>query len=673
MACVPVQADRPSILFITIDTTRADRLGPYGHEPADTPTWDQLAAQGTTFERAYASCPLTIPSHSTMFTGRFPPSHGVRDNGDFVLGEDQLLISERLQEAGWRTAAFTGAFPTQARWGFDQGFDVYHDPLQRLPTQLDWRDQRTAGEVIDDALATLPDLAEDGEPLYVWVHLFDAHWPYKPPEPFASEHPGRPYDGEIAYADAQAGRLVEWFEEQRPGSIIVLTSDHGEGFGDGGERTHGFLLHDGTMHVPLIVRGQGFGPDTRSDAVVSHVDLAPTLLEMAGLPLHEGLQGHDLREGGSGQVYSEALTGQFNLGLAGLYSYTDEGGRYTEGAWGAWYPYADGAITVHAEIVRNTDLESQQLALIMAQLDEVVAPNATLDEDSFAALMALGYLGGDVFAGPGSIDPREVIDLVPLTWEARQLMGQGQYQRAEEALRKLEAGMPDTYGVELLRAQLTRAQGDLQRAAELFADLYLRSPSSTVALQLATIHAHRAEWLEAEGWYTEALELNPNSPEAMSGLVHAAQARGESERARELASQYLEVYPDHAELMLVMSELYLLDERYEEALFEASAALEKMPYSPWAWSTLARAQWELGEADHAISSLQEALSFNRFSLPIRMRLTECLLEVGRNAEAVRTIRPIAGLLPEAEDVQELHERAETALAKERGELEDLEP
>ncbi len=233
--------------------------------------------------------------------------------------------------------------------------------------------------------------------------------------------------------------------------------------------------------------------------------------------------------------------------------------------------------------------------------------------------------------------------------------------------------MPDTYGVELLRAQLTRAQGDLQRAAELFADLYLRSPSSTVALQLATIHAHRAEWLEAEGWYTEALELNPNSPEAMSGLVHAAQARGESERARELASQYLEVYPDHAELMLVMSELYLLDERYEEALFEASAALEKMPYSPWAWSTLARAQWELGEADHAISSLQEALSFNRFSLPIRMRLTECLLEVGRNAEAVRTIRPIAGLLPEAEDVQELHERAETALAKERGELEDLEP
>jgi len=229
--------------------------------------------------------------------------------------------------------------------------------------------------------------------------------------------------------------------------------------------------------------------------------------------------------------------------------------------------------------------------------------------------------------------------------------------------------------VELLRAQLTRAQGDLQRAAELFADLYLRSPSSTVALQLAIIHATRAEWLEAEGWYAEALELNPSSPEAMSGLVHAAQARGESERARELASQFLEVYPDHAELMLVISELYLLDERYEDALFEASAALEKMPYSPWAWSMVARAQWELGEADDAIASLQEALSFNRFNLPVRIRLTECLLEVGRNAEAVRTIRPVAGLLPDAGDVQELYALAELALAEERGDAvpEDPEP
>jgi tetratricopeptide (TPR) repeat protein len=665
LACAPPKPDRPSILFITIDTTRADRLGPYGHAPADTPTWDRLAEQGVVYDRAYASCPLTIPSHSTMFTGRFPPSHGVRDNGDFILGDDQTTFIERLDEAGWTTAAFTSAFPTQARWGFDQGFDLYLDPLERLPTQLDWSDQRTAGEVVDGALGALPELARDGDPLFVWLHLFDAHWPYDPPEPYASEHVGRPYDGEIAYADAQAGRLVAWFEENRPGAVIAVTSDHGEGFGDGGERTHGFLLHDGTLHVPLIVRGPGFEPGTRSADVVSHVDLAPTLLDIAGLAPHEGLQGHDLRQGGVDQVYSEALTGQFNLGLAGLHSFTDQGGRYTEGSFGAWYPYQDGKVTVHPEIVRDTTPEEQQLALLMAQLDEVVAPNAALDEDSFAALMALGYLGGDVHAESGTIDPREVIDLVPLTWEARQMMGMGRFADAEAALARLEAGMPDTFGVELLRAQLLKAQGNLAEAAERYADLYLRAPSSTVALQLGAIHANRAEWPEAEGWFQEALDLQPNSPEAMAGLVHAAQSQGETERARELASQFLEVYPDHADLMLVMAELYLLDQRYEEALFESELALKTMPYSPWAWSTVAQARWELGEADRAIEALQEALSLNRFNLPIRIRLTECLLEVGRNAEAVRTIRPVAGLLPDAVEVQALNTRAHAALEEER--------
>ena len=664
LACAPAEKAPPSILFVTIDTTRADRLGPYGYDLADTPTYDALAAEGMVYERAYASCPLTIPSHSTMFTGRFPPSHGVRDNGDFVLGEDQITLAERLDEVGYTTAAFTSAFPTQARWGFDQGFDVYHDPLERLPTQLDWRDQRIAGDVVDDALESLEVLAEDGEPMFVWVHLFDAHWPYEPPEPFATQHAGRPYDGEIAYTDRHVGRLVEWFDQNRPDNLVMITSDHGEGFGDGGERTHGFLLHDGTLHVPLIARGAGFDVG-RSPEAVSHVDIVPTLLDIVGLPLHEGLQGHDLRVGGVDKVYSEALTGQFNLGLAGLHSYTDDEGRYTEGAFGAWYPFQNGAVTVHPEIVRDTSPEEQELALLMAQLDEVVAPTAALDEDSFAALMALGYLGGDVHAESGSIDPREVIHLVPLTWEARQLMGMGRFAQAEEALARLEAGMPDTYGVELLRAQLMKAQGQLAEAAELYADLYLRSPSSTVALQLGGLYANRALWPEAESWFAEALELQPNSPEAMAGLVHAAQGQDEPERARELASDFLEVYPDHAELMLVMAELYLLDSRHDEALFEAEAALEQMPYSAWAWSTVADAHWELGDADRSIEALQEALRLSRFNLPIRMRLTDRLLEVGRNAEAVRTIRPVASLLPDAEAVQALSLKAHEALDEER--------
>ena len=284
MACAD---PRPSILLVTLDTTRADRLGPYGYMLAQTPTLDALAAQGVVYTRAYATCPLTIPSHASLFTGRTPPSHGVRDNGDYVLPETAITLAERFAEAGWRTAAFTAAFPTQARWGLNQGFERYHDPLRRLPTQLDWSDQRAADEVITDALATLPGLAKDGEPLFVWVHLFDAHWPYEPPEPALSAHPGRPYDGEITFADAELGRLIAWFDEARPGGVVVITADHGEGLGDGGERTHGFLLHDGTVRVPLIVRAPGLTALGRVDDPVSHLDVAPTLLNLAGLPLHD--------------------------------------------------------------------------------------------------------------------------------------------------------------------------------------------------------------------------------------------------------------------------------------------------------------------------------------------------------------------------------------------------
>ena len=215
----------PSILLITLDTTRADRLSAYGYGRPTTPNLEELVAEGTRFDRAYSSAPLTIPSHSTILTGQYPPTHGVRDNGDFILPPEALLLSERLQEAGWATAAFTSAFPTQARWGFDQGFDVYHDPLERLPTQLDWRDQRRADEVIEDAIQTLEDrgLPAD-QPIFVWIHLFDPHWPYDPPEPWASQHDNRPYDGEIAFADHQVGRFLDWWDLARPRSTVIVTA-----------------------------------------------------------------------------------------------------------------------------------------------------------------------------------------------------------------------------------------------------------------------------------------------------------------------------------------------------------------------------------------------------------------------------------------------------------------
>jgi arylsulfatase A-like enzyme/Flp pilus assembly protein TadD len=654
----------PSVLIITLDTTRADRLGPYGYALATTPAYDAFALTGTTFVRAYSSCPLTIPSHSTIFTGRYPPSHGVRDNGDFVLGPDAVTLAERFSEAGYATAAFTSAFPTQARWGFDQGFDVYHDPLDRLPDQLDWRDQRTADEVIDDALAVYPNL--EG-PVFSWVHLFDAHWPYEPPEPWASRHPDRPYDGEIAFTDSQVDRLLTWWDAHHPDSIIVITADHGEGLGDGGEQTHGFLLHDGTMRVPLMIRYPEGEPGARVNDPVGTVDIAPTVLALAGIELHEGIQGRDLREGGSTEVYSEALTGQFNLGLSPLYAYTDGSGRYMEGSWGGWYPADGDAVDVEPVDLRDNEAEGVRLGTMRAALDEVVAPTAALDDDALEQLMALGYIGGDPTAAAGEIDPRDVIDVIPLTWRVRQMIGSGRLGVASQALARLEERMPNTFGVQLLSAQLLRRQGRNELAIGKLADLYLTAPSSTLALQLAALHVALGAWVDAELWYREALDFQSNSPDAMAGIVRALQAQGYLEAAQEHANEYLLIYPDHAQLVLIRAEMHLVDGRPDLAYGDAWFALGRLPTSPWAHTVTAQALWDLGEADDAIDLLQSALRLDPMNASVRVRLTECMLEVGRNAESVRTVAPLARLYPEDEIVAELHQRAVAALAVERGE------
>jgi len=660
----PTPRARPSVLLITLDTTRADRLGPYGHPLAETPAYDALAAAGTLFARAYSVCPLTIPAHSSLFTGRYPPSHGVRDNGDFVLGPEAVTLAERFRDAGYRTAAFTAAFPTQSRWGFDQGFDTYHDPLERLPTQLDWRDERPADAVVDDALETLAGV--EG-PVFAWVHLFDAHWPYEPPEPFKSRHAGRPYDGEIAFAADQVGRLMAAWDAAYPDSVVLVTADHGEGLGDGGEQTHGFLLHDGTLRIPMLLRGPGVPAGQRIPAPVSQVDVAPTLLELAGLAVHEGVEGQSLvGKLGSRQLYSEALTGQFNLGLAPLHALTGDVGRYTRGGWGGWYGLDGPRVLTAPDLSRDASAEDAALtALLAAAQPPDAVPNA-LDADTLARLQALGYVGGDPLAEAGEVDPRDVIDLVPLTWRVRQALGRGQLDVAEQALVKLETRLAGTFGVDLLRAQQLRALGRRGDAVEALAQLYLRSPGGTLALQLGDLYATAGSWAEARDWYIEALEHNPMSPEAMAGQVRAALALGELIEAEALAERFLAVYPDHAELALVRAELILSAGRTDEALEEAAYALRRMPRSPHALAVHARTLWAAGQADPALARLGEALRLDPTALDHRLLRVEWLLEVGRNAEASRAIAPAARLLPEDAAVRALSRRAEEALAEELG-------
>ena len=271
---------RYSVLLITLDTTRADHIN------ANTPTLLALRKSGIAFVNADSPVPLTLPAHSSILSGVIPPHHGLRNNGGGTFPSDRDTLATNFQHAGYRTGAFVGSFVLDHRFGLDRGFDVYDDEIPRDPadTALSMEAERRGSVVIDRALAWLHQ--PDGRPFFAWVHLYDPHAPYAPPAPYPQT-----YDGELAYTDAQVARLLGAIDRRH--TIVAVVGDHGEGLGEHGELTHGLLLYEPTLHVPMIVGAPGGKPRVVREPV-STIDLAPTLASLAGVPMTGTLDGVDL-------------------------------------------------------------------------------------------------------------------------------------------------------------------------------------------------------------------------------------------------------------------------------------------------------------------------------------------------------------------------------------------
>jgi arylsulfatase A-like enzyme len=275
-----------NVLIITLDTTRADRLGCYGYEGARTPRIDALAAAGVLFEDAYCPTPLTLPSHASLFTGTDPYLHGVHNNGTYVLGPELATLAEILKSAGCETAAFTASFSVDSRFGLDRGFDVYDDTFQEGAPFKAINSERRAGEVFD-AFRDWMEQRESGR-FFAWVHFFDPHLPYDPPSPYREQFADDLYDGEIAYMDVHVGRIVDLLERQGllHSTLLVLAGDHGEAFGEKGESGHGVFIYDGTMKIPLIFHAPENLPRGRTVRTRARlIDVFPTVLDLLGNPL----------------------------------------------------------------------------------------------------------------------------------------------------------------------------------------------------------------------------------------------------------------------------------------------------------------------------------------------------------------------------------------------------
>ena len=275
-AAAAAAAAKPSVLLITLDTTRADRVGCYGYAPARTPAMDALAADGVRFDRALSPAPLTLPAHASILSGRVPRRHGVRDNALFRLDAKVPLVQEAFRARGYATAAFVSAAVLDRALGLARGFAVYDDAMRGASESA----ERTADRTVDAAYAYL-----DGVhgPFFLWVHLYDPHFPYAPPEPFASRFKDRLYDGEIAFMDQEIARLVAKARTKAPALIVAVAGDHGESLGEHGEDGHGIFVYQATQRVPLLVSGPGVPKGRVVSGTVGLVDLAPTLAALCGL------------------------------------------------------------------------------------------------------------------------------------------------------------------------------------------------------------------------------------------------------------------------------------------------------------------------------------------------------------------------------------------------------
>ena len=282
--------------MITIDTLRADHLGCYGYKQIRTPNIDALAADGARFERAFTVVPVTLPSHTVMLTGTYPMMSGMHDFSANKLSPQQPTLASVLKQNGYATGAVIGAAVLDSRFGLNQGFDFYYDhfDFSRLEeSNLD--EMERPGNVVADLALDWLGKNSHGK-FFLWMHLYDPHFPYRPPEPYSHEYATHPYDGEIAFADEQVGRLIRFLKENGlyQNTVIVLSGDHGESLGEHGEKTHGFFIYNATMHVPLIIRLPGKSAPLSLADPVSLIDVMPTILAAVGLETPAQVQGRSL-------------------------------------------------------------------------------------------------------------------------------------------------------------------------------------------------------------------------------------------------------------------------------------------------------------------------------------------------------------------------------------------
>jgi arylsulfatase A-like enzyme/Flp pilus assembly protein TadD len=616
------------LVVVTIDTLRADRLGCYGSRDVATPHLDRLANQGAMALHSTVHVPLTRPSHVSIFTGLYPAEHGIRDNVSPSLSPEVPTLATVLKGAGFHSAAFVSSIVISAQSGLGRGFDTYSDHFDlggddaRFLNTLQKRGDLTMGE----AVKWLESPAEGRR--FAWIHLYDPHDPYEPPEPYASQYAGRPYDGEVAWSDELVGRLDSALERLglRGETLLVVTSDHGEGLGEHGESVHGFFVYESTLHVPLLVRGPGIPPGGRLAVTARSIDLFPTVLELMAVPVPAGLRlsGRSLASALRGgpalpeePAYAESLLPLLHYGWSDLRAVRDGRWKYIQAPRPELYDLQSDPGELRdltaAEPARVEALRAGLTRRLEAERAAVPAVGAAgVPADLLEKLGALGYLGaGAPRSAPGTAaaDPKDKIDdykvLNRLVREGLVALRQKDYTASIQRFRALLARGVESFEVHYYLGRALVGQGRPRDAVPHFEAAVSRLPGFGAA------HLALADGRIALG------ELRP----AVEALRRGQAQSPKDPRLHEREAQVWRRLGDQPQAIRA---------------YEAAVALA--PKDALLKVQLGEAYRDAGEPDRAIALLREAVALDSSAASYWNSLGMVLGAAGRLAEAEGAFR-----------------------------------
>jgi len=655
---------KPNVILITIDTVRADHVGCSGAKGVQTPTLDSLARDGIVFERAISQVPLTWPSHTVILTGTYPFQNGVQDFTGPPLDPKFRSVAQAFKDHGYRTGAVVSAFVLDRSWGLARGFDFYDDAF--APEQFKNRDlglvERPAGESVTRALTWLQKNSQ--RPFFFWLHLYDPHSPYNPPEPYRARFKDRLYDGEIAYVDHELGRLIAWLKRAQhyDGSLVVMLSDHGESLGEHGEHEHGFFVYNSTVHIPLIVKppaGSGIRPGRISNPVETTA-VAPLLLGLAGVK-DEAME-KQLSLAGSFEEAPLSVTQWLDEKLARdtpaysetLYPFSSFGWNPLHSVETARYHFVDAPTPELYDLTSDpgetTNIAAQQtatVAVLKSKLQTLLRTNpyqaekneaSSLAPDAAEKLRALGYVA---YRSPvsaealkaGLADPKDKIEEFNTILEAQDTMRAGDTARGETLFAKVQQQDPNMYIIHFSLGEAAARNNDWEKSAAEFQKCLELNPNFDQAMTgLARAMSYMGKDAEAAQWARNAIKVNSSNYKAIYEL---ASIESRTDKAAAIADyqKALAVQNNFAPLHRELGLLYFQEKNYSVALNHLAKAAELGLDDAQLFNFLGIASSRLGLTQQAIAYYRRALTKDPNLAEAHLNVAYAYQKLGRTSES----------------------------------------